>query len=125
MKVLAGDWKADAPVIVVKNSRGQLKELHMPVGVWKSDKLKPEDIVGFEIVTEENKASVLGKLGWGAVGAIALGPLGLLAGVLAGGNRRDRVMVLTFTGNRRAMLKGNARDAEMLQTAAFNAGVAS
>jgi threonine dehydrogenase-like Zn-dependent dehydrogenase len=120
MKVLAGDWKVDGPVIVVKNSRGQLKELHLPVGVWKSDKMKPQDIASFEIVTEENKASVMGKLGWGAVGAIALGPLGLLAGVLAGGNRRDRVMVLTFKDSRRAMLKGNAKDAEMLQAAAFN-----
>lgn len=48
-----------------------------------------KDIKSVEIITEETKKKFLGAAGWGAVGAIALGPLGAIAGVLAGGNKKE------------------------------------
>jgi hypothetical protein len=42
-----------------------------------------------ELVTEESKKNFIGTAGWGLVGAAALGPIGLIAGALAGGNKKE------------------------------------
>ena len=54
---------------------------------------KELDLIGIvkkvEVINEESKKRVLGTAGWGFVGAAALGPVGLLTGVLAGGNKNE------------------------------------
>lgn len=119
MKVLAGDWKADSPIAVKKSLTGKWRALVFSAGLFRIEQVPLSDIVEFDIVTEENKASILGKVGWGAAGLVVLGPLGLLAGVLGGGNRRDRVMVIRTRDGRSAMVKGNSKDAEALMAASF------
>lgn len=46
-------------------------------------------IKNVEIITEESKKKFVGAAGWGLVGAVALGPLGAIAGILAGGNKKE------------------------------------
>lgn len=113
MKVLAGDWKAGCGVMLAG------PRLQFQRGTFSFDYVAFSDIDTFDVVTEENRASIFGKVGWGAVGAIALGPLGLLAGVLGGGNRRERVMVMRTIDGRRAMIKGTAKDVERIKAAMF------
>lgn len=114
MKVLAGDYKKDCDV------RFSGARLQIQKSIFSFDYIDLADVSSFAVVTEENKASIVGKVGWGAVGAIALGPLGLLAGVIGGGNRRDRVMVVEIRDGRRILLKGDAKDVERFTTATFN-----
>lgn len=114
MKVLAGDYKKDCDV------RFAGDRLQIQKGIFSYEYIALVDISDFQIVTEENKTSILGKVGWGAVGAIALGPLGLLAGVIGGGNRQDRVMALETRDGKRVLLKGNAKDVEKFTAATFN-----
>ncbi len=40
----------------------------------RSDELYPEQIASAEVVSENNRASFVGKAGWGFVGGLALGP---------------------------------------------------
>ncbi len=120
MKVLAGDWKADSPIAIKKSFLGKPVALLMPKGTFSFETIHLRDLTSMEIVTEENKASIAGKLGWGAAGLVVLGPLGLLAGVLGGGNKRDRVMAISFRDGRKALVKGQAKEAEMLMAAAFH-----
>lgn len=54
----------------------------------KKDYEIAENISAIEPITEENKSSFIGKAGWGIAGSFLLGPVGLLAGVLAGGNKK-------------------------------------
>src|SRR5690606_11690243 len=119
MKVLAGDWKADSPIAVKKSFTGKWQALMISAGIFKVDAVPMSDITEFQVVTEENRASILGKVGWGAAGLVVLGPLGLLAGVLGGGNRRDRVMVIKTRDGRSAMIKGNSKEAEAFMAATF------
>ena len=42
-----------------------------------------------EQITEENKHRVLAKAGWSVLGAVALGPVGLLAGLFMGGKSKQ------------------------------------
>jgi hypothetical protein len=113
MKVLAGDWPTGFKALVSK------KGLSLHRSTFRFDDLAFSEIESFEIVTEENHASIAGKLGWGAVGLVALGPLGLLAGVLGGGNKKERVMSVVFKDGRKVLLKGTAKDAEALAAATF------
>ena len=46
------------------------------------------NIALIEQITEDNKNKVLSKAGWSTLGAIALGPVGLLAGLLMGGRTK-------------------------------------
>ncbi len=119
MKVLAGDWKAESPIAIKKSFLGKPVALLIPKGVFSFETIALGDVATLEIVTEDNQASIAGKLGWGAAGLVVLGPLGLLAGVLGGGNKRDRVMALSTRDGRKALIKGHAKEAEMLIAAAY------
>lgn len=114
MKLLAGDWKDGIQVLIGP------RELVFQKGFFSYDRLPLSEIADFEVVSEQNKASILGKVGWGAVGAIALGPVGLLAGALGGGNKQHRVMSILFKDGRKALVKGTAKDVETLTTVTFN-----
>jgi len=52
--------------------------------------------IAVEILDEEKSKSFLGSAGFGLVGAALLGPLGLIAGVFAGGNKKTGVFALKF-----------------------------
>ncbi|WP_313030492.1 hypothetical protein [Brucella sp.] len=114
MKVLAGDWKEGINVLVGPNG------VVFQKGVFRNERVPLSEIANFDMVTEENKASILGKVGWGAAGAIVLGPLGLLAGVLGGGNKKDRVMAVRFKDGRKALIKGGPKDVEAFNKYTFS-----
>lgn len=120
MKILGGDWPA--------GHNAALKRAHFTlriegVQLWRSalssDVMPLDQIESVDLVTQENKTSVLGKAGWGAVGAIALGPLGLLAGVLGGGNKSMMIMAVKFKNGRKVLLQGKSKDMQPLLGAAF------
>lgn len=67
------------------------------------------EVVSIDIVTEQNSTSISKKAGWGFVGSVALGPLGLLAGVLGGGNKYEKIVAIEFTDGKRALLRCDAK----------------
>lgn len=54
------------------------------------------NIASLQTVTEENKKSFIGKAGWGLVGGVALGGVGAIAGLIAGGNKKEIVIALSM-----------------------------
>lgn len=68
---------------------------------FKSDDYDLKDkIIKCEHVTEENKNKVLAKAGWATLGAVALGPFGLLAGLLMGGKTKNIVVAIKLLDGR-------------------------
>ena len=50
-----------------------------------------DDIAEIDVATEGSVRRIGGTLGWGAAGALLLGPVGLLAGLLVGGRKQAEV----------------------------------
>ncbi|MBS2003387.1 MAG: hypothetical protein U0103_06660 [Candidatus Obscuribacterales bacterium] len=47
------------------------------------------EIKSLTLQTEESVKKVAGTLGWGLAGSLVLGPVGMLAGLALGGNRKE------------------------------------
>jgi hypothetical protein len=103
--VIAGDWPSGTFVTYAHGFFG--KPSSLVIG-WSVGRFYAEHIASATLVTEQNSTSVLGKVGWGAVGGLALGPLGLLAGALGGGNRQHSIVALELVDGRKALLKCDA-----------------
>ncbi len=100
---------------------GNAKSISLFRGTFAHDKVSVDEIESADLVTQENQASIAGKLGWGAVGAVALGPLGLLAGVLGGGNKSSMVVAIKFKDGRAVLLEGKSKDMQPILGAGFSA----
>ncbi len=111
MKYIAGDFPE-----ITKISCDQL------VWGWGNDKCAKftEHLISAEILTEESKSSIMGKAGWGAIGAIALGPLGLLAGVLGGGRSKEICVACEFDDGRKFIATASPSEHRDLMKFAFN-----
>jgi hypothetical protein len=60
-------------------------------------------IASVEVATEESVKRVAGTVGWGAAGALVFGPVGLLAGLLAGGRDKEVTFVLVTRDGQRML----------------------
>lgn len=65
------------------------------------------NIASLQAVTEENKKSFIGKAGWGLVGGLALGGVGAIAGLIAGGNKKETIIALTMKSGENIMATVN------------------
>ncbi len=121
LKILAGDFKEGTLVMVMTQGIIKQKKYITFAEGWsmKPEKLFAEDLLSVDLVTEENKTSIMGKVGWGAVGGLALGPLGLLAGVLGGGNRSKKVVAVALKDGRKALISGKPKDIQELLALGF------
>jgi hypothetical protein len=68
---------------------------------------------------------MMGAIGWGLVGDLALGPVGLLAGVLSGGKQTDVKFTAAFNDGRRMLATTDSKTFTAMQAALFNKSLAS
>jgi hypothetical protein len=71
------------------------------------------------VASEENVKKVGGTLGWGAAGAVILGPVGLLAGLLLGGRKKEVTFVARLKDGRKILATTDNQTFIKLQSAAF------
>ena len=70
-------------------------------------------------LSEDNKVSVLGAAGWGTIGALALGPVGLLGGLVLAGRGKAVVFAVTFDDGKRALIEADQRTWKKILTSRF------
>ena len=71
--------------------------------LFKKEKIFAAEIEEVVIATEESVKSLGGTVGWGLVGGVILGPLGLLAGALVGGRSKTVTFICKFKDGRKIM----------------------
>lgn len=59
--------------------------------------------------SEENVKRLAGTVGWGAAGALILGPVGLLAGLLAGGRKKEVTFIVKFSDGKKALCSADSK----------------
>jgi hypothetical protein len=85
---------------------------------------KLEDLTELEVASEESTKKMMGAIGWGLVGDLALGPLGLLAGVLSGGKQTNVKFIGKFRDGRRMLATTDSKTFTAMQAALFNKALA-
>ena len=84
---------------------------------------KGSDLVHLEIATEEAVKKVGGTVGWGAAGALVLGPAGLLAGLLLGGKKKEITFVAEFKDGCKLLATCAEKDFNMAKTQFLKASI--
>ena len=72
-----------------------------------------------EAASEESVKKIGGTVGWGAAGALVLGPVGLLAGLLLGGRKKEVTFVAKFKDGRKLLATTDSGTFTKLQAAVF------
>jgi len=71
------------------------------------------------VATEEEVKRTAGTIGWGLVGGAALGPVGLLAGLLLGGKGKDVTFIMHLKDGRKMLATTDAKTFTKIQAHAF------
>ena len=110
-KVIAGNyegWEINISLGSVIISKG-----------FKTVVLNKDILKSIEQLTEENKKKFIGSAGAAALGGLVLGPIGLIAGVLAGGNKKEITFVCELTEDRKFMAVADSKLYTKLKTIMF------
>lgn len=77
------------------------------------------ELEAVEVASEENVKRLGGTVGWGAAGALILGPVGLLAGLLLGGKKTEVTFVARFKDGRKLFATTDSKTFTKLKAAVF------
>ena len=88
-------------------------------GLLNRDHVDLSALVELETATEESVKRLGGTIGWGAAGAAILGPVGLLAGVLAGGRKNQITFVAKFSGDQKMLATTDSKTYKALMSNLF------
>lgn len=103
LKLHAGDFKGQA------SFNGGSFHLFDP-RKSKRESIGIARVAQLEIASEENVRRLSGTVGWGITGAALLGPVGLMAGLLAGGRSKDVTFVCVFNDGRKLLATTSGKD---------------
>jgi hypothetical protein len=88
-------------------------------GVFFREKIPLSSIASIDVASEENVKKMAGTVGWGLAGGLVFGPLGLLAGLIAGGRSKDVTFVCMLKDGRKFMATTNNKAFTKMKAATF------
>lgn len=105
VKVHAGDF----PKGTANLSFGVLSFPWQPGDGFSGKTIALSDLLEVDTASEESVKKIGGTVGWGAAGAVILGPVGLLAGLLAGGRKTEVTFVAKFRDGRKMLASTDSK----------------
>lgn len=88
-------------------------------GKFFRENITLDQIETVDTASEESVKRIGGTVGWGVAGAALLGPVGLLAGLLAGGRGKDVTFVCQLKDGRKFMATASSKTYTALTAAVF------
>lgn len=86
---------------------------------WQFEGVAQQQLASVEMATEDSVKRLGGTVGWGIAGAALLGPVGLLAGLLAGGRGKDVTFIATFKDGRKMLATTDSKTFTKIQAVVF------
>lgn len=77
------------------------------------------ELESIDTASEENVKKIGGTVGWGVVGGALLGPVGLLAGLLVGGKKKEVTFVAKFKDGRKLLATTDNKTYTKIQASTF------
>lgn len=87
--------------------------------LFASETRRFADLESADVATEESVKRIGGTVGWGAAGALVLGPVGLLAGLLLGGKAKEVTFVGRFRDGKKVLATVDQKTWVRIQAALF------
>lgn len=87
---------------------------------WNGERIPVDQVANIEVASEDNVKKMGSAAAWGTVGALTLGPVGLLAGVLAGGNKKEVTFIAEFKDGRRILATTDSKTFTKIRAAMFS-----
>ena len=91
----------------------------LPPNKWTPETISFYSIESCELASEESVKKIGGTVGWGLAGAVVLGPVGLLAGMLLGGRGKDVTFVVKLEDGRKFLATTTSKAYTKIQAALF------
>lgn len=82
-------------------------------------KISIKELEEISPANEESVKRLGGTIGWGVVGATLLGPVGLLAGLIAGGRGKNVTFVAKFKDGRKMLATTDSKTFTKMQAIVF------
>ncbi|MGH1595477.1 hypothetical protein ACRBEJ_15935 [Yersinia proxima] len=76
-------------------------------------------VATLDIATEDSVKKVGGTIGWGVIGGVLAGPVGILAGALLGGNKKEITFVAELDDGRKFMATTDSKSFTSLKAASM------
>ena len=86
---------------------------------YVGEKIPYSELAEVSVASEDSAKRIGGTVGWGVAGAVVLGPVGLLAGLLLGGKGKDVTFVAKFKDGRKLLATTKSKIFIKIQAAVF------
>ncbi|MEI8372669.1 MAG: hypothetical protein WCJ35_07525 [Planctomycetota bacterium] len=86
---------------------------------WIGETILVSQLETIDVASEDSVKKLGGTICWGAAGALVLGPVGLLAGLLLGGRKKEVTFVAKFKDGRKLLATTDNGTFIKLQAAVF------
>lgn len=119
IKVHAGDFKKSLNDSQLGSFNGGNFRLYTEKHSFLGEKISGKELEVVEIANEESVKKVGGAIGFGILGGALLGPVGLLAGLLAGGQKKEVTFIAKFKDGRKLLATTDSKTFIEIQAAIF------
>ena len=124
MIIVGGNFGSNHSGQIETTLGGKMKRVVILRGFTKRPiNVKPEDIATAEPITDENKISVLGGLGWGVAGTLIAGPIGAVVGGLLGAKKQQHLMLVTLKNGKQFLANCGSNERGLLLAACLTSDV--
>lgn len=120
IKVVAGDLDKGTWQFVGIFGACSMTRASTSKSLWKGETYDLKtDVESVEQLTEEKVKQVAATAAWGVAGAVILGPLGAIGGMLVGGNKTEVAFVCNLKDGRKFMATTDSKTWQKIMAARF------
>ncbi len=120
IKVMAGDLDKGSWQFVGMFGAATMTRASTTKSLWKGESINLKtEAENIEQLNEEKVKKLAGTAGWGIAGAVLLGPLGAIGGMLLGGNKKEVAFACYLKDGRKFMATTDGKTWQKIAAARF------